>query len=213
MARLSGQFKKNNVLMSKRGRGRGSGGALLGPSEQPPPVPASASSTAPLLHGAHIVGYTFLNNRLFYADALAGLALHDVVRVRPVFDEGELGDVFVITAEVNVTTFEDVLVATARRYGLPAALLKAYTGRSAPNEQGPRDPINAARQKSTSSLVPNEFIIPPAGLDIRDEAVLVQIPTEKGTWLFRSASNSQEQTKSPRSLPVSRLRWSRRPNR
>jgi len=153
------------------------------------------------------------NNRLFYADALAGLALHDVVRVRPVFDEGELGDVFVITAEVNVTTFEDVLVATARRYGLPAALLKAYTGRSAPDEQGPRDPINATRQKSTSSLVPNEFIIPLTGLDIRDEAVLVQIPTEKGTRLFRSASNSQEQTKSQRSLLVSRLRWSRRPNR
>ena len=124
------------------------------------------------------------NNRLFLADDLAGLALHDVVRVRPVFDEGELGDVFVITAEVNVTTFEDVLVATARRYGLPAALLKAYTGRSAPDEHGPRDPINAARQKSTSSLVPNEFIIPRTGLDIRDEAVLVQIPTEKGTRLF-----------------------------
>ena len=186
MARLSGQFKKNNVLMSRR-RGRGGPGATSSsaPSQQPPPpATASASSTAPLLHGAHIVGYTFLNNRLFYADALAGLALHDVVRVRPVFDEGELGDVFVITAEVNVTTFEDVLVATARRYGLPAALLKAYTGRSAPDEQGPRDPINAARQKSTSSLVPNEFIIPRTGLDIRDEAVLVQIPTEKGTRLF-----------------------------
>jgi len=171
--------------MSKRGRGRGRGGALLGPSEQPPPVPASASNTAPLLHGAYIVGYTFLNQiTVFFTDALAALALHDVVRVRPVFDEGELGDVFVITAEVNVTTFEDVLVATARRYGLPAALLKAYTGRSAHDEQGPRDPINAARQKSTSSLVPNEFIIPRTGLDIRDEAVLVQIPTEKGTRLF-----------------------------
>ena len=166
--------------MSRR-RGRGGPGAAASPSapsqQPPPPATASASSTAPLLHGAHIVGYTFLNNRLFYADALAALALHDVVRVRPVFDEGELGDVLLVNATAGVTTVADVLNECATRCGLSsaqAAFFKAYSGESPDDETGPRDPIGGTRFRDVSVPVPLDLLRSPT------RAILVDIPLAKG---------------------------------
>lgn len=107
----------------------------------------------------------------------------DVLRVRPVYGDGELHRIMIVAVKDGMTV-DQVIHACAQECNVPRTMipaLEAYIGNSADDEQGPRKPINGEQIDDTSVHVPASVVIKRRNAQRMRQALLIKMPAKSAS--------------------------------